>query len=271
MKKDTSFTKFQVFRNENILLLITGTGCIKAAIALSFVCALVPVSNQDIFLNIGVCGLYKKEVPAGSVYIGNKIMDMATGRCFYPDMLYSHPFREGTILTSPVLLQSDSNIKSGPKRICLEPCLLKQDCLIDMEASGLYQASAFYFQPHQMFFVKIVSDYLDTSGLTPAALTEILLLNLPQITEWINHIEGEFSKNTSLFTAREEALITKTAKSLLFSASMEQQLFQILKYVKLRDGSFINRLNEIIMKLPLPCKSKSEGKKYLEQIKQQLI
>ena len=43
LKKDNTYTKFQVFSNENIKLIISGTGKIKSAIALTYL-----ISNKDI-------------------------------------------------------------------------------------------------------------------------------------------------------------------------------------------------------------------------------
>jgi nucleoside phosphorylase len=268
LKKDMSFTRFQVFRNDDILLLITGTGSMQAAIGTASVCSVLSPTEKDIFINIGVCGLKGYKARVGSVFLGNKIVDLATGRCFYPDLIYSHPFMEGTILTSPTILQKDAFVTG------FEPIAKLTDhsgnYLIDMESAGFYQAASCFYQVHQLFFIKVVSDFLDSSSLTAGTITDLVGKKVPQITEWMEGIIKEIGKRRTLFTDKEENYITWLSGQLYLSVSMEQQLRQILKYVKLQDGNFIDRI-ELFLQNQKPCKSKKEGKKYLEQIRQLFI
>lgn len=271
LKKDMSFTRFQVFRNDDILLLITGTGSMQAAIAASSVCSLIPPSRQDLFLNIGVCGLSKNSSPAGSVFLGNKIVELSTGRSFYPDLIYSHPFLEGTILTSPsIVCKTADGTGFGLGSYKTEDYFGKA-YLIDMEAAGFYQASSCFYRPHQLFFIKIVSDFLDASNITPEAITELIMSKVPQITGWIKGLHKEMRIYRGFFTAKEEDYIIKLSEGLQLSASLELQLRQLLKYVKLQEGSFMVTLDLFFQNQTLPCKTKTEGKKYLEQIKQLFV
>lgn len=271
LKKDTSFTRFQVFRNEEILLLITGTGAMQAAIGTAATGSLISPSKQDIFLNVGVCGSGQKGVSTGTVFLGNKIVDAVTGRCFYPDLLYSHPFKEGTILTCPAVVNKVPDGTSEVKSTFTEVSNPPGNCLIDMEAAGFYQAASCFYKPHRMFFIKIISDHLDTSDITPEAVTQIIRSPLPEIMGWIGGIQKELLNSPVLFTPEEEEYISEIAPALQLSVSMEQQLRQVLKYVKLKDGGFTGRLSEFLQDKPLPCKTKTEGKKYLEQIKKMLL
>ena len=52
---------------------------------------------------------------------------------------------------------------------------------------------------------------------------------------------------------------------------MEHELKQILLYRKVKFDDITHILTENIKEIPLPCKTKPEGKKYFEFIKQKLI
>lgn len=265
LRKDISFTKFQVFRSDDILLLITGTGSMQAAIGTSYLCSLIPPKDKDIFINIGVCGLSKNTAGIGSVFLGNKIVELGTGRCFYPDLIYSHPFLEGTILTSPAIV--NKTITDTVSGLSASYCNNSNTYLIDMESAGFYQAASCFYQVQQLFFLKIVSDYLDENHITPKEVTDLISQKLPQISDWIDKLAKESGTGQNLFTSEEEDYIKQLSTQLMLSTSMEFQLRQLLKYVKLQDGSFIERI-AYFLKNQNPCKSKKEGKKYLEQIRQ---
>ncbi len=259
LKKDTSFTKFQVFRKGDILLLITKTGAVQAAISTASLCSLIPPTGRDVFVNLGVCGSNREEVPAGSVFLCNEILDLETRRSYYPDILFAHPFEERCVITSPNVIHAGM---VQPEELSQKPLLA------DMEASGLYQAASCFYQPHQMFFLKVVSDYLMDTDMAPDKVTGLIRENIPVIAEWIRQVQAQLSKNRSIFTADEENYIAELAKALHLSVSMEFKLRQLLKYSKLKEGGFTDKIKDFLEDKPLPCKTKTEGKNYFEEIKQ---
>ena len=106
LKKDPGFIRFQVFRNEDIILLITKPGIANAAIGVTHLCSVYPPGPSDLLLNIGICGAKNRDMPIGTVYLCNKIYEMETGFSFYPDMIYAHPFEYSGIASfiSPLLV-----------------------------------------------------------------------------------------------------------------------------------------------------------------------
>ncbi len=267
LKKDTAFAKFQVFKNEDIVLLITKTGTVQAAIGTASLCSLITPTLRDIFLNLGVCGSSREDDPAGSIFLCNKIMDLETMRCFYPDILFAHPFKERWVLTSPKVINTDGHQISLPPLTGGRP-ISPMPYLIDMEASGLYQAASYFYQPHQMFFLKVVSDYLMNTDITPDKITGLIQKNIDLVMEWISQVQDELSKIRPVFTMEEEKYTVKLTEALQLSSSMELKLRQLLKYSKLKEGSFTDRIRDFMADKTLPCKTKSEGKKYFEQLKQ---
>ena len=98
LKKVCDNSKFQEFMNEEsgICLVVTGVGCIPAAVAVSCVCTKYEVKEEDFLVNIGTCASLE---PVGSIFLCNKITDENTGRTFYPDILFKHPFMECEVYT----------------------------------------------------------------------------------------------------------------------------------------------------------------------------
>ncbi len=264
LKKDTAFVKFQVFKNEDMLLLITKPGAVQAAIAVASLCTAIAPAAGDIFLNLGVCGTHRESDSLGSVFLCNQIIDKESKRSFYPDLLLAHPYEERCVITSPVII---NNKETDSERTGSYPGVY----LIDMEASGLFQAASYFYQPHQMIFLKIVSDYLKNTDMAPEKITGLIQGNMTAITEWISQVKDGFSKAAPTFTSEEEKLLTELAVDLRLSVSSELKLRQLFKYYKLKEGGFAGRLKGFLSDTPLPCKTKTEGKKYFEQLKQTFI
>lgn len=289
LKKDTQFTKFQLFRNEKVLLLITGTGKMNSAIALTSLCSLSPPSEEDLLVNIGICGCTNKTVPQGTIFLCNKILEAETRRTFFPDMLYSHPFLEGCLLTSPVpvdfsetakTLNTFKNSDPGIEKafmLSMKNLLITGNYLVDMEAAGLYQAASYFFKPHQMLFLKVVSDHLvlntsSSAGINPHEVSKLLESNCDKILEWVFHVEESSTANKPPHLSPEEETAVRTLFSALrLSVTMEHSLLQHLRYFKLREGSILPVTTDFLKEMPALCKTKLEGKKYFDKFKQRLL
>ncbi|BCJ94515.1 hypothetical protein acsn021_20840 [Anaerocolumna cellulosilytica] len=289
LKKDTDFTKFQLFRNEKVLLLITGAGKISSAIALTSLCNCFPPSGEDLLVNIGVCGCTDQTVPEGTVFLCNKILEAETGRTFFPDMVYSHPFLEDRVLTSPVPIDlskyKETKNYSEDTETKLESAFLfyiKQfiktgDYLVDMEAASLYQTATYFFQTHQMIFLKVVSDYLMVKGsslpiVTPQRITALLEKNCSQILEWIMQIEdNNAALQVPTLTIQEKEALKELSTALHLSVTMEHSLWQYSWYYKVREGCILTVITDFLAEMPNRCKTKAEGKKYFDKFKQRLL
>ncbi|MGN6712284.1 MAG: 5'-methylthioadenosine/S-adenosylhomocysteine nucleosidase family protein [Anaerocolumna jejuensis] len=292
LKKDLSYPSFQVFRKEDTALYITGTGPMEAAIITAAFLTREAPAAADLFLNIGICGSRRRDLPLGTPVLCNKLIEAETGRTYYPDVLYTHPFREGSIITScrrqTALTDSaegslmeegfsnETNSISENGFITSGATLPTEKVLpfADMEAAALYQAGRYFFQPHQMFFLKIISDYLIPA---PPSLKEAIDVsrlvgdNVAVIAQWINGLLNKFSETTNDFTKEETAYIRQLSESLKLSVTMEHELTQYLRYCKLVKGDFLSFTSLLAKEMPLPVKSKLEGKKYLDYFKKNLL
>lgn len=261
LKKNNDINRFQVFQNGDVLLAITGTGSISAAAAVSHICTLFPAENSVFLVNIGVCGAREEYAPAGSIFLCNKIIEEATKRTFYPDMLFKHPFSESGIVTCSTVVR-EAGLYSDKERI---------EGLFDMEAAGIYQAAAYYLQPHQTAFLKIVSDYGTRDRLMPEKIAGLMDKNLKVVTDWLESIGKIKFEDRSDFTPEEEACIADMARKLLCSVTMEHRLRQLICYYKLVNGSFTGIVEEFSSHNHLPCKTKAEGKRCLEKLIAELV
>lgn len=296
LKKDTSNTRFQVFmdREKEMLLVITGVGSIAAAAAVSGVCARYEDTQgalsgyksgtADFLVNIGTCSGQQAE---GTIYICNKITELATGRTFYPDMLYRHPFRETQITTVMKVL------KSGEL-----PCCGK-DALFDMEAAAVYQAGAYFFGPHQMSFIKVISDNASPSSVTEKKLEALIEKNIDRIAEYIDTLKKasvELHNKDILDTDGNREWVDMLCSDMHCSATMKAAVEQHIRYSILEEryeslngGSrdiaqkdaqpaekrkLKPHCREIAEKMYtekiLPCADKREGKRCFEELKRQL-
>ncbi|MPQ43082.1 hypothetical protein [Clostridium tarantellae] len=255
LKKDMTHKKFEVFKNDEIKLIIIGTGKIKAAIGTTYLFSNMDVKKEDIFINLGVCGAANEKISKGTVCMCNKLVENETKKTFYPDILIKHPFKEYSIETFSFVV--NKNI------------LKTEEDLVDMEAVGVYEASLLFFKTHQIYFIKVVSDNLkDTHILNKEKISLLIEYKLEEIFNWINEVKAVFSFEKDILTKKDKEIISKVSMNLKLSATMENVLKQLCVYYKLRYEDFTHHLNTY---LKVECVSKNEGKKYFEVLKQELI
>ena len=107
-----------------------------------------------------------------SMYHIHRITDAATKRDFYPDMLLNTGLPEASLITGAKLLtaqdtwaqvdaQRDKKSRQGTTDDAVQGTLadrLAAPLLYDMEAAAIYQAASMFLGPHQMNFLRIVTD-----------------------------------------------------------------------------------------------------------------
>lgn len=252
LKRDNSINKFEVFKNDEVTLIITGVGKVKSAVSLTYLLSRQEITQNDLYINFGVCGTKDKQIEQGEVFLCSKITDNDTKFTYYSDLLFNHPFKEGSIETfSKVANEGESD-----------------ELLVDMEASSLYQAASVFFKPHQIIFIKVISDYLCIENIDKDFVLKVVEKNIHRVIEWINYIKDNFIKSRQVLTQAEEELIKKVSENLKMSATMENEFRQLMIYHKLLDND-ITELIDIYLKIE--CKSKNEGKMHLAELKRRII
>lgn len=257
--KNQERTWIQEFYNESasIRLTVTGVGEIAAATAVGSVCSTYNPTQGDLLLNIGICAHTTKN---DGIFLCNKIIETATCKTFYPDMLYRHNFSEGTIVTG---MQQWNGGKDVPA-----------ESLYDMEAAAVYQAGLHFFGPHQMIFLKIVSDCGAAENVSKEQVIHLMEKYQDCILDYIGQIsaitqENECRKNCPC--QEKERLIETFCTDLHCSKAMRDSAQQYIRYLMLTGQDFISIIQDMYKKNLLPCKDKREGKLRFEEFKKRIF
>ena len=278
LKKNTAYAPFEVFDNESagIRLVVTGVGEIAAAAATAAVCARDGADAADFLVNIGCCAAGGCE-PAdrdmdsgygaahaaqiGDLYVCHKITEQATGKTFYPDILYRHPWKERELVTGMQPLQRAE----------------AHGALYDMEAAAVYQAGIRFFSPDRMIFLKVVSDFgiAGQERMTAEALTGLLEQHVKEVAAFLTNLreaadEEEALRNDGILQ-EDETVLERLFAALHCSQTMRASARQYITYAALTGYDWKAELEEWYARGLLPCKDRREGKVRLEELKQVLL
>lgn len=227
LKKDSRFSKFSVFRNDLIFLILSGTGKIRSALSLAY-CIRESILPTDVCINFGIAACFDKNLTLGSPFLIHKVKDIASQKEYFLDILFSHRFQEASIMTSDIPLEDPKGSRGE---------LFKNPCLVDMEASGFIEASRLYFQSHKVGILKVISDYLEPKSLTPQKVSALMNDNLDSLETLIRSMnsipEPKFQKLNPL----EENWIYRISEQLRLSVSQVQTLKDNYLCLKYRDHS----------------------------------
>lgn len=284
LKKNTAYAPFEVFDNENagIRLVVTGVGEIAAAAVVAAVCAQDGADAADFLINIGCCAAANAGADSGcetvdsgmdsgygaahaaqigDLYVCHKITEQATGKTFYPDILYRHPWKERELVTGMQPLQRAA----------------AHGALYDMEAAAVYQAGIRFFSPDRMLFLKVVSDFgiAGQERMTAEALTGLLEQHVKEVVAFLTNLreaadEEETLRNDGILQ-EDEAVLERLFAALHCSQTMRASARQYITYAALTGYDWKAELEEWYARGLLPCKDRREGKVRLEEFKQVLL
>lgn len=284
LKKNTAYAPFEVFDNENagIRLVVTGVGEIAAAAVVAAVCARDGADAADFLINIGCCAAANAGADSGcetvdsgmdsgygaahaaqigDLYVCHKITEQATGKTFYPDILYRHPWKERELVTGMQPLQRAA----------------AHGALYDMEAAAVYQAGIRFFSPDRMLFLKVVSDFgiAGQERMTAEALTGLLEQHVKEVAAFLTNLreaadEEETLRNDGILQ-EDEAVLERLFAALHCSQTMRASARQYITYAALTGYDWKAELKEWYARGLLPCKDRREGKVRLEELKQVLL
>ena len=272
LKKNTAYAPFEVFDNESagIRLVVTGVGEIAAAAATAAVCARDGADAADFLVNIGCCAAGGCE-PAdrdmdsgygaahaaqiGDLYVCHKITEQETGKTFYPDILYRHPWKERELVTGMQPLQR----------------AVAHGALYDMEAAAVYQAGIRFFSPDRMLFLKVVSDFgiAGQERMTAEALTGLLEQHVKEVVAFLTNLREAADEDGIL--QEDETVLERLFAALHCSQTMRASARQYITYAALTGYDWKAELEEWYARGLLPCKDRREGKVRLEEFKQVLL
>ncbi|MCG8500077.1 MAG: nucleoside phosphorylase [Firmicutes bacterium] len=252
LKKDNASRYYQIFRNEDIVLVITGTGKVNSAVGVSHMLSRYPFTEQDAVINWGICGTGCGDGKPGTPYLVHKIIDHETGRSYYPDMLLVHPFAEADLETFSSPVTADRSLAA---------------LLCDMEASGFYQAAAKYFSPHNIHVIKIVSDRLEGERLEQDFVLALLHSNVTVFDEFVQNVKAASDQKREILSQEEYRSIQQIMKALRLSESQRHRLVKACTRYKIRTDKTLDFLKQYEY---VRVQTKNEGKEHLQKIIRQL-
>jgi len=254
LKKNTRIHEFPVYENPDISLIISGAGKIKAAIATVFL--LKNRSNKgDFFINIGMCGTFAKDIKTGAIIYLSKIIDLDTERTYFPEMLWKHHFIEGTLATSSKV------ITKMPEDVLWD--------FVDMEASGVYEATSFFLPLSSIIFLKVVSDNLTDPNhdkITEEFIKDLIQKKSGLIMDFIKKIQesNQIKDNHDILSEEELSLLNTISERLRLTTTMTIEIKKYALYFKRNNGSLTDVLSPFLEK---SVKSKYEAKKEYNLLK----
>lgn len=285
LKKVMGSSHFQQFRSESahILLIVSGVGEIAAASAVSSVCTEYKPGKGDFLVNVGICadlvdcaghadyagvadcaGVEKKQ----GIFLMHKLVEQATKKTFYPDILYRHPFKEASLVTGMVPWEGHSR---GAAPL---DATASDTYFYDMEAAAIYQAGAYFFGPHQMAFLKIVSDSGEGDRLEGEFVQRLMEMHKGSIFAFLAQLT-RIGQETANFGDPLEPQVQESMEQLCAdlhcSKAMGDSLRQHVRYAMLAGIDYGAVVQELYRENRLPCKDKREGKRCLEELKRRLL
>jgi adenosylhomocysteine nucleosidase len=240
LKKDTSIHAFNIFRNNDIILTVTGIGKTAMAAGVAYSQALFQEDNP-ICLNIGIAGHH--DHPIGSLFLADKIADNETGRHYYPPLVFTPPCPTSELLTfaKPQAAYPDS-------------------ALCDMEASSFYETAIRFSTGELCQCLKVISDNADLpasqiQAQTVSTLIHDQLATIKQVVADLTRLAG------SLPAVGDKALLQLIGARYRFSVSEQIQL------VKSLNRWTVMTNNSTLKPDTIPAKS---GKEFLAEFSRRL-
>ena len=256
---------FSIYRNEDTILTVTGTGPLSAAAATASVLSTHPVGEDDFLMNVGTAAGIANAC-LHTVYRIHKVTDLSSGRDYYPDLLITPSGPEATLITGGKLCSNEPD----PDQISWDmlnselPLLQNEPVLYDMEASGIVTAASHFLAPHQIRILKAVSDEgTPVTGREVSSLAELLynayLEELPCM------------KAQCVKEAVPAVSCDSLADDLHASLTMRRSLSQLLYYCELAGIDYHTVIDSYYQRGLLPANDRQKGKILLEEIRHELL
>ncbi len=263
---------FRVFADEaeRYVLVVSGVGKAHAAAAVGCVSTYFGVSDDDFLIHIGTAAvLTDSEDVSGRLFLCHRMIDHASRRTYYPDMLLNTGLREASIVTvDRVLVPEDKDtLQSGDDGDGAAPVLA------DMESSAIWEAGMCFFAPHRILIAKAVTDAGDGRSVTARDVDRLITDCLPEI-EKLTETTLAFADvigGRKIAGDDNNELIAKLARDLHCSETMKIRLMQLCRYASLEKIDLAAAVEDDYKTGDLPCRDRREGKKILEKMRNRLL
>ena len=247
VKNNTS----HIYSNGNVFLFIIGVGNKKVLNRLkSFVLNYNQWESTTI-INIGIAGGNQLDVKLGEIYRVSSIVDQHSGRIYLPDILLKS-------------IIDESDLTTVLKPINNKP--VTQRGLIDMEASTIFQFMSKYVPPHRLNFLKIVSDYMDTSVINNLKINRLIKIQMNKVLLFIDEINNLELLDRNVLDQEEKQIIQKIIRNLKLTETQQYQLLELSENRK----KLKNNLEVLEVFLSQKTNNKKERNELFNAIREQI-
>ncbi len=199
-------------------LVVTGMGKVASATGLTRVLTINP--EVRLVVNLGLCGAKDKTIPHGRMFAIRSIRDHSSQKLYLPDVIARHELFEADLETwdHPVMGKHRDQIKGD---------------LVDMEASGLFQAASMMLESHQIQCLKIVSDHLDPKPPNRNYAAGLILHQLENIMTFISQAEQTNQKQEQALDQQDQKELSELIERWKCTTTQQRLLRLSLSYARL--------------------------------------
>lgn len=221
LKHDHRFNKISIYRNDDMALVVSGIGKIKSATVTGIVLSEMMEPDQVIMVNVGIAG-GTQDHKIGQLFLINKILDQSSKHFYYPDLLIKHLLEEEQLVTV------DKPQLNGEKG----------DYLVDMEASGFFEAANIYLPPSQIGCLKVVSDHRKNVKLSRDIVSELIEKQIPDIDNYLNDWHSFITnQRNEILTGKDQQLIVLIKDNLRLTITQGRQFEKLATKYKIESDN----------------------------------
>ena len=270
---------------QETVLCITGPGPVQAAAAVGSVLTVYDASAGDLLISFGSAAGISHALP-GRLYLGRHLTDTVSGRSFYPDLLLQSAFPEAELLTGARILtdpESAAEVLQKPENAGERFTQTSGSgsvgfgaddaagttVLYDMESAAVFQSASNFLGPHQMSFLRVVSDLSAASQVTAEGLKALMENTVDPVAEYVDRLRAisrKWKEESTILQKSEWETVESFAADAHFSQVMHDRFLQHIRYLALSDVDWKGFLEKLYAEGQVPTRDKRAGKAVLDRL-----
>ncbi len=242
LTKDITNSSHQIFSKDDIFLIISGVGKVKAATAIGSILTKQKANIENLILiNFGIAGS-NSENEIEKLFLINKITDFASQKSFYSDQIVKSTISEKEIITF------DKPVSKTNLQISID----KQ--IVDMESSAVWESARVFLSSSQIAIFKVISDSLESKKVNGDYVTKLIKKNISTIINYAKNLEKLLLDTYPKCLTNEDIIeIEKLIKELKLSHSEKLKLIELSKAFKVKNKDL--SLKSLLNQIPINSKS----------------
>ncbi len=243
LKRDNEIKNFEIFKKDDIVLIITEQNDIYQAMATTYIIERFHLNDDDIVVNVGMCYSEKNDK---KIFIANSVFDVTFNRSYYTDMLFN-------LKIDDCNLNFERNIKNFKNNFDF----------FDNYSLGFYCSANNFLKRDRIFIIRI-----STNDINAYINKKINFENLSNIIDDFINLSKKINKQ-NVFNEDENLFLQKVCDNLKFTKTMRINFLQLMEYVKLNKKYDIKNILEKYLYMEI--NNKREVKKYFDEIREKFM